>query len=118
MSAAVAALLGALIGAAASIFTIIIQQRYQNKRELLKIASELALADYKRRFDMLEKMGGSGKMPPISAFVHYHVQVLEHMAAGTFTPETIQALSKENDHILSAYTEASEKRIEAKRNAT
>jgi len=116
MSAAVAALLGALIGAAASIFTIIIQQRYQNKRELLKFASELALADYKRRLDILEQMGG--KMPPISAFVHYHVQVLEHMAAGTFTPETIQALSKENDRILSAYTEASEKRIEARRNAT
>jgi hypothetical protein len=116
MSAVIAALLGALIGAAASIVTIIIQQRYQNKRELLKIASELALQDYRHRCDILAEKGG--KMPPVSAFVHYHVQVLEHMANGTFTPETIQRLSEENGRILSAYTELSNKRVEAKRDAT
>ena len=54
MSAAIAALLGALIGAAASIVTIVIQQRYQNKRELLKIAAEIALQDYKRRLELLD----------------------------------------------------------------
>ena len=116
MSATVAALLGALIGAAASILTIIIQQRYQNKRELLKVASDLALADYKQRFDVASKIGGN--MPPISAFVHYHVKVLEHMAAGTFSRETIEALSRENTDILRAYAEDTGKRIEAKRNAT
>lgn len=115
MSAAVAALLGALIGAAASVVTIIIQQRYQNKRELIKIASDLALADYKRRHEVIAEKGG-GKMPPISAFVYYYAQVIEHMAAGTFTPEVIKALSEENERILSAYTDIGDKRIEAKRN--
>jgi hypothetical protein len=74
MTAAIAALVGAFIGAAASIGAMIIQQRYQSKRELLKIASELALQDYKRRFDIIADVGG--KMPPVSAFVHYHFQVL------------------------------------------
>ena len=116
MSAAVAALLGALIGAAASVITIMIQQRYQNKRDLIKIASDLALADYNRRCEAIAERGG-GKIPPISAFVHYHAQVIEHMADGTFTPEVINALSDENDRIISAYTDIGDKRKEAKRNA-
>jgi len=94
---------------------MVIQQRYQNKRELLKIAADLALQDYKRRFELLEKSGGPVRMPPISAFVHYQLRVLEHMAAGTFTPETIKTLSEEYDHILSAYTAGTDKRIETKR---
>src|SRR5882762_4217995 len=102
MDSAIAALLGALIGAAASVAAILIQQRYQNKRELLKIAADLALQDYERRLEILEKSGG-GRMPPISAFVHYQMRVLEHMVAGTFTPEIIKSLSEEYDRILSAY---------------
>ena len=46
------------------------------------------------------------------------MQVLEHMAAGTFTPETIKKLSEENDRILNAYTTGSDERIAAKRSAT
>lgn len=117
ISAAVAALLGALIGAASSLLTIIIQQRFQNKRELLKIASELALQDYKRRFEVVVEKGG-GKMPPISAFVHYHMRVLEHMAAGTYTPAVIKQLGEENDRVLTAYIEASENRMGTKGRAT
>jgi hypothetical protein len=116
MSAMVAALLGALIGAAASILTIIIQQRYQNKRDLLKVASEISLADYKEGCAKAREVLGT--MPPISAFVHYHFKVLEHMAEGTFTRETIQKLSTENADILDAYHEVTKKRVEAKRNAT
>ena len=113
MSAAVAALLGALIGAAASVITIIIQQRYQNKRELIKIASDLALADYMRRCEVIAGNGG-GRMPPISAFVHYHAQVIERMAAGTFTPEVIKGLSEEHERILSAYTDIGDNRKSTK----
>jgi hypothetical protein len=117
MSAALAALLGALIGAAASITTIVIQQRYQHKRELLKIAAEIALQDYKQRLELLNKSGG-GRMPPVSAFVHYQMQVFEDMLAGTYTPEVIKKLSEENDRILSAYAKGTDERVAAKRNAT
>ncbi|MEQ1546439.1 hypothetical protein [Methyloglobulus sp.] len=115
MSTTIAALLGALIGSSASIVTMIIQQRYQNKRELLKIAADLALQDYKRRFDLL-KDNGEGRMPPISAFVHYQMQVLEHMSAGSFNPETIKSLSEEYEHILDAYASNTNERASAKKN--
>ena len=116
MNAAIAALLGALIGAAASIVTSIIHQKYQNKRELLRIASDLAREDYKRRFEIVTKEGG--EMPPISVFVHYHVQVLEHMAKGTYTPETISRLREENAQVLSAYKELGARQVEAGRDVT
>lgn len=35
------------------------------------------------------------------------------MIVGMFTPETIRALSKKNDHIFNVNTDSSEKRIEA-----
>lgn len=117
MSATVAALLGALIGAGASVLAMVIQQRYQNKRELLRIAADLALQDHIRRSELLTKSGG-GRMPPVSAFVHYQMRVLEHMSTGKFNPGTIKALSEEYEQILAAYTALSNERSEAKRSAT
>jgi len=49
-------------------------------------------------------------MPPVSAFVHYHFQVLEHMAKGTFTDATIKKLSEQHNGILSAYKRLSDER--------
>lgn len=112
MSAAVAALFGALIGAAASVIAMIIQQRYQNKRELLRIAADVALEDYKRRLDLL---GPNQAMPPLSAYVHYQLRVMEHMAGNRFTPETIKVLSEEYDRVLDAYRAGTDARVTAKR---
>ncbi len=108
INAAVAALLGALIGAASSLLTIVIQQRYQSKRELLKIAADLALEDHKQRCEAVASIGG--KMPPVSTYVHYHLRVLEHMAAGTYSKDTVQKLAEESDQIISAYLEVSQAR--------
>jgi len=54
-------------------------------------------------------------MPPISAYVHYQLRVLERIAAAAFTPETIKRLSEEYDGILKAYAEGTDKRMEGKR---
>jgi hypothetical protein len=117
MSSALAALLGALVGAGASVIAMLIQQRYQNKRELLKIAADLALREYDRRAELLLQTGG-GRMPPISAYVHYQMRVLEHMARGTFTPETIRTLTEEYDRITGAYSQLTNERTEARKHAT
>jgi hypothetical protein len=106
MDAAAAALLGALIGAAASIGVMWIQQRHQTKRDLLRVAADLAREDWKNRLELLSQRGG--KMPPVSAFVHYHAKVLEAMANGTFTPDTVKRLSEEQEQILAAYDQAND----------
>ena len=86
MDAAIAALLGALIGAAGSVGGTIIQQRSQSRRDLLKIAADLASEDWKNRYELLSKRGGT--MPPVSAFVRYHHKVLTALARTAF-PKTL-----------------------------
>jgi hypothetical protein len=56
-----------------------IQQRHQTKRDLLKIAAELAQKDWTQRYEIQVKQGRVS-MPPVSVFVHYHSKVLEAMA--------------------------------------
>lgn len=107
MDAALAALLGALLGAVASMGAMWIQQRHQTKRDLLKIAAELANEDWKQRFDIQSKHGRVS-MPPVSVFVHYHAKVLEAMANGTYSPELIKKLSEEQELIIDAYEKANE----------
>lgn len=57
-------------------------------------------------------------MPPVSAFVHYQMRVLEHMSTGKFNPETIKTLSQEYEQILAAYTSLTNERLETKQRAT
>jgi hypothetical protein len=106
MDAAIAALLGALLGAAASVGAMIIQQRHQNRRDLLKIATDLAREDWKNRFEIIAKQGG--EMPPISVFVRYHHRVLLLLADGKFSPSAVQALGEEQEAVLAAYRQAKE----------
>ena len=87
MDAAIAALLAALIGAAGSVGGMIIQQRSQSRRDLLKIAADLASEDWENRYELLSKRGGT--MPPVSAFVRYHHKVLTALAKDSFSEDFI-----------------------------
>jgi len=109
MSAGIYGLLGALIGAAASIFAMAIQQRYQNRRDLIKLASELAIDDYNRRIELAKKENMIISFPPITAFVAYQLKVLEAMSAGTFNEEKIKALNIEQEEILKAFKHVNNK---------
>jgi len=108
MDSALAAIIGAAVGASASVAVIIIQQIYQGKRDFLRMAVDLSIEDYKTRLETVRKMGGA--MSPISAFVCYHLKVLEEMSKNNFSPDVIRKLSKENDEILSAYFKLSDER--------
>lgn len=101
MDGAIYGLLGALIGGAASVLTIFIQQRFQHRRELLKIASDIAQSDWNKRISLISS--GTISMPPVSVFVHYHHRVLEEMAKGAFTPEKAAEISREQEALMTAF---------------
>ncbi|HXL84245.1 MAG TPA: hypothetical protein VN989_08980, partial [Casimicrobiaceae bacterium] len=75
------------IGAAGSVGDMIIQQRSQSRRDLLKIAADLASEDWENRYELLSKRGGT--MPPVSAFVRYHYKVLTALAKDSFSEDFI-----------------------------
>lgn len=94
----VSALIGAIIGAAASVITVLVQANAQNKRERRKDAVQLALEDWKIRVSLVARDGGT--VPPLSAFVHYHGRIVELAENDQLTADALRALDEEQIEII------------------
>lgn len=90
-------LIGALIGAAASVLTVYFQMKIQDRRALLRQAAELAQADYELR---IEKAPPGTQFPPISLFLTYEVKLLKLIERGKLSPASYRRLSAEHDKLL------------------
>lgn len=95
----ISGLIGSIIGATASILAIYIQQTQQTKRERIKLACEMALAERNTQIEITMKNNKSAKVQPISLYQHYHIEILDALAKGDLTPEKIK-LIKERNRIL------------------
>jgi len=100
MDAAIAALLGAALGALGSIGGVWLQQRHQSSRDRLKLAADLGLADYNQMLERAKTKGGP--MPPISLFVAYHIDALDALAKGEFDEERIAEIEERQTKLLRA----------------
>jgi hypothetical protein len=67
------ALAGAFIGSLSSIITLVVQGRAESRRNRYRLATELALQEYKFRWGIIEKAGGV--LPPFSSFLHHHLEL-------------------------------------------
>ena len=103
MDAALAALLGAAIGAVGSFGVMWIQQRHQTKRERLKLAADLGLADFNGQVELAKRNQQSLRIPPMSAFVMYHAEFLDALAAEEITPELIERLNRKQADLMEHY---------------
>ena len=99
----ISALAGALIGATASIITVIVQSHYQTRRELVKQAVSAAIEDWKTRL----KIDKSAL--PMSVFIHYHTKLIDLAVQGRITPDAIRLLQKEQDSLVAVIKEANGK---------
>jgi hypothetical protein len=97
-----AGLIGALIGAGASIATTYVQARSEVKRAKIVQATNIALEDYKLRLDVAMARGGS--MPPLGVFLAYYLDLLSKLEKkGPLTPAVLQQMSAEQDELLRTY---------------
>ncbi len=103
MDAALAALLGTALGAAGSFGVMWIQQQHQNRRERLKLAADLGLADYNRQLELAKNNQEPMRFPPISAYVMYYAEFLDALANGEITPEIIQCLQNKQEQLMEHY---------------
>ena len=108
MDAAIAGLVGGVVGAGASLLGLVIQQHYQTKRERVKVAAELGLAEYQRDLE-LAKAAGGGLVAPLAGYVISHARLLEELSKGHITPEQVKTLSEEKKKILAAFPGAPER---------
>ena len=102
MDGAIAALAGAAIGAVASIGATWVQQRHQTRRERLKIATDLALADFNHTVDRLKGQPGGGPLLPIASYVAYHLDALDALAAGRFDADEVARIEERQRKLLEA----------------
>ncbi len=97
-----AGLVGALIGAGASIATSYVQARTEDKRAKILQATNIALADYKIRLDVAIARGG--RMPPLGVFLAYYLDLLSKLETkGPLTPAVLQQISDQQDELLRAH---------------
>ena len=83
----ISGLIGALIGSISSIATLVIQSHYQQKRELKKLAVQLAMEDFKFRI-----ANESERIIPASApvLIGYWDKMVDLVVRGRLTPETMR----------------------------
>jgi hypothetical protein len=100
----IAGFVGILVGAISSVAVIFIQQRYQSKREKMKLASEMALEDYKVHVELLKSRGGS--ILPISVYQYFHYEILSSLENGSLDAEKMVQLRDQNRDIEKAIRES------------
>lgn len=105
-------LVGALIGAAASIATVTVQAHYQARRERMRVAVEAGIEDYKAALEMSKRHSGPGplQLSPLSAYIHFHAEVLEALEAGPLSPETMRDIYRRQSEIRKVIREATDDR--------
>lgn len=106
INSGIAALLGAFIGAFAGVAGTWVQQRHLNRRELTKLAIEMAEKDFNNKLAEKKENGTEGEMAPIGAFFHYYHGVLNAINDDKCTPEWILSNSQGHGDIERAFREA------------
>lgn len=95
----ISALAGAIIGSGASILAIVIQSRYQNRRELYKVATEAAMEDHKQAMEAAKAIQGAW-VAPLSAFMYFHIRFMELAAKNELTKNALLQLKDERDELF------------------
>jgi hypothetical protein len=107
-------LLGAVVGGLSSFAAVWIQSRKQDRRERLRHAAELALADYNFRAKHTDTMA-------MSVFLAYQVNLMDLIERDKLTPETFRALSADHDELIDtvlAMVKERDAKAKAKKTAT
>jgi NhaP-type Na+/H+ or K+/H+ antiporter len=100
MDAAVAALCGAAIGALTTVAGTWLSQRHQTRRERLKIAVDLGIADH--AYFMADAKAKGGLLPPVALYVAYHADMLDAIHAGTFDAEAVARIEARQLELIKA----------------
>jgi cytoskeletal protein CcmA (bactofilin family) len=100
MDAAIAAIVGAVIGSISSIGAIYIQQKAAHKRDITKMATDLAVAEFGWVTGLAKHSRSTVLVPPLSTYLVYHAEILKAIDEEEMTPERMAKIKKSNDILL------------------
>ncbi len=82
-----------------TITTLVIQSKAENRRHRVRLASELALEQWKVHTQLAAKSREMGTPPP-GVYAYFYMRMLELMEQGKFTPEEAGRLNREVDQLI------------------
>ena len=87
-------IIGAIVGASASIMTVFIQSRTQIKQSRLKMVQELAVEEMKLHFEAAKRVPGTAMMLPMSIYLIEHLELAKIIEKkGTITPADLKQVN-------------------------
>lgn len=95
MDAGVAALMGAAIGAAASVIGGALQHKYQAQSAIAEMATRIGLAEFESDMERAKLLTRGARVAPPAAYVSYNAAVLRAIAENNLTPERLAAIKAE-----------------------
>lgn len=96
-------LIGAVIGAGASILTMWIQTRVQARRDRLRLASELALDEFRIHLEHATKQGKPANVQPLVSYIYFHLELSKLVERGAVTVESLRDLTREQKEVESFF---------------
>lgn len=100
------AIIGGLITGVATVVTTHMQQRAQNRRDLVRMAVDLGMAEYGQDVTLARDLAAQGQrsdIAPLATYVLMFSQMLELLSAGEVTPEAIRSLNAKKEGLLAAF---------------
>jgi hypothetical protein len=108
--AAISGLIGALIGSASSIATMITQARMKDKRDRTKQLTDIAMFEYKVSLDRAASGQGPSAVVQFSTFIYHYDLVLQAVESGTFTPERAREIELLDSQMFETVIEIDKRR--------
>lgn len=96
----ISAFVGALIGGASSIGTILVSSIFENRRQLNRLAYEAALEDHKAACDLAKHGGGPSRVAPLTSYIHFHVEYMKLIKKGKLSVGALKKLQQERDQLF------------------
>jgi hypothetical protein len=101
--AGIGAIVGGLITGLASFAATIVQQRAQDRRDLVRMAVDLGSAEYAHDLELARGRPGGGNVAPLASYVIIEHQMLKILSEkGEVAPEEIRAINSEK--VLAAFS--------------
>lgn len=100
------ALGGAIIGSLASVGSVYVQGLLERKRQLTKLALEVAIQDQKT---MIAQSGAGAKIYPLSIFAYFHWTLVNLIERNKLTPDALKELQAKLEEMLKVVDQASKK---------
>ena len=95
----ISGLVGAIIGAGASVATILISSYFENRRQLNRLAYEAAIEDCRTAYDLAKRDNRKVDVAPLTSYIHFHVEHMRLLEGGKLTADKIDQLKKERDQL-------------------